>query len=144
MKKVVILLFVLFHSACSSVSECENLEEKISALEAQLRIQQETISNLESERDELQSKCIQSVYQSTQVPLDLDHVYILLAVKDFKAGEMIPMDGVIVTVFPIDLVIEPYIFGTDYEDLFNEVVGCKVLADIPRGMILISNLVDCP
>jgi predicted nuclease with TOPRIM domain len=158
MRKVVLLILVLFCAACTSKSEVGDLKERISSLEAELQsqeeiissleselqVQEEIISNLESERNELQSKYSEIESKITQISLSGDSAFVILSLEDFEAGQEIPLDGFIMTSLPIEFVIGPYISGTDWEEVRPQVEGCRVLSDIPRGMILTSTLVDCP
>lgn len=158
MKKVVMLLLVVGIAACTSTSDLESAEERIAALESELLLVQDEVSALQTERVELLSKLsnlesqsdeLQSEFTQVECPTPpalpgSDYVIVILSVKDFRAGEIIPLDGIIMAPFPMDYVVETYIADPDGEDLLPQVVGCKALVDIPRGMLLTTTMFDCP
>lgn len=144
MKGRVILVLVFFLSACSSEPEPVDSQGKIADLEAQVQQLQEDISHLQSERDELQAKYDQATAENSQDPLSQDLSVVVIAARNFQAGEIVPMEGIITAPLPMEFVIETWIAGTEVDDLLFRVNGCRALYDIPRGMILTWNLIDCP
>ena len=144
MKKVAILIFALFLTACAPESDGLDAQERITDLEYEIEQLQKKIADLESERDEWKSDCKQVLGNETQDSKYLIDYAVVIAARSFQVGEIIPMDGFVVAPIPIDFVVETWIAGPDIDALISQVTGCEVRYAIPRGMIMTSNLVDCP
>ncbi|MCK5317886.1 MAG: hypothetical protein KAJ55_08220 [Anaerolineales bacterium] len=77
-------------------------------------------------------------------PAPMDLMFIVIAAQNFQEGDIIPPDGIVISNIPTDLIVETWIAGPELEDLASQVVGCKARLDIPRAMLMTTNLVDCP
>lgn len=144
MRKTMFLVLALFLAACSPEVEPTDSQDRIADLEARIGRLQERISHLESERDELQSKYNQTIAEGFQDPMSQDLSVVVIAARSFQVGEIVPMEGIITAPLPMDFVVETWIAGLSTNDLLSRVNGCRALYDIPRGMIMTWNLIDCP
>ncbi|MGA9191692.1 MAG: SAF domain-containing protein [Anaerolineales bacterium] len=73
--------------------------------------------------------------ESTQGPAFGGEAQIVIAAQDISRGAVIPQDGVILSPFPADFVVETMI--TD----LNQVVGHRARMDIARGVPVTQNMV---
>ncbi len=73
--------------------------------------------------------------ETTQGPAFGGEAQIVIAAQDISRGAVIPLDGVILSPFPADFVVETMI--TD----LNQVVGHRARMDIARGVPVTQNMV---